>query len=236
MNDRIDSSIIEAQIPFEALLWDVDGTLIDTTALIVGALDATLQQFTGKTLPTNELRALIGIPLDQQMRIFGDPKNFGTTAEIMAEGLIRHYERRREQERPVAEAIDALIYCKRQGIKTALVTSKSDAELANTLPRLGISAYCDVIISADQVAPNYKPHPRPVQLALDRLGVSDPRRAIFIGDSIYDIQSGKAAGTLTAAVLWGAATEATLRQQYPDFLIFRPEDLLAEITSVRAAA
>jgi len=218
------------------MLWDVDGTLIDTTALIVGALDATLSQFTGKTLPTNELRALIGIPLDQQMRIFGDPENFGTTAEKMAEGLIRHYERRREQERPIPEAIDALIYFKRQGIKTGLVTSKSDEELANTLPRLGVSAYCDVIISADHVAPFYKPHPRPVLAALDKLGVTDPRSAIFIGDSVYDIQSGKAAGTLTAAVLWGAATEATLKQQYPDFLIARPEDLLSDLIAIKEAA
>jgi len=230
------TSALIGQIPFEAILWDVDGTLIDTTALIVGALDATLTQFTGKSLPNKELRALIGIPLDQQMRIFGDPENFGTTAEEMAAGLIRHYEERREQERPIGEAIEALIYCKRQGIKTALVTSKSDEELANTLPRLGVSAYCDAIISANQVAPYYKPHPRPVQLALQKLNVVDPGKAIFIGDSIYDVQSGKAAGTLTAAVLWGAATEATLRDQNPDFLISSPEDLLNEWLKFRAAA
>jgi pyrophosphatase PpaX len=170
------------------------------------------------------------------MRIFGDPANFGTTAEKMAEELIRHYERRREQERPVPEAIDALIYCKRQGIKTALVTSKSDDELANTLPRLGVSAYCDAIISADQVAPFYKPHPKPVELALAKLNISDPGKAIFIGDSIYDIQSGKAAGTLTAAVLWGAATETTLKEQNPDFIISSPEDLLSSLFASAAAA
>jgi pyrophosphatase PpaX len=229
-------SVLTENTSFEAILWDVDGTLIDTTALIVGALDATLKQFTGRSLPTAQLRALIGIPLDQQMRIFGDPAQFGTTAKQMAEGLIRHYERRREHERPVAEAIDALIYWKRQGIKTALVTSKSDEELANTLPRLGVSVYCDAIISADQVAPYYKPHPKPVLLALEKLQVVDPASAIFIGDSIYDIQSGKAAGTRTAAVLWGAATEATLREQQPDFLIANPEDLLDKLSSIRAAA
>ncbi len=230
------TSLVTGKIPFEALLWDVDGTLIDTTALIVGALDATYVQFTGRSLPNNELRALIGIPLDKQMRVFGEPETFGTTAELMAEALIRHYERRREQERPIAEAIEALIHCKRQGIKTALVTSKSDEELANTLPRLGISAYCDAIISANLVAPDYKPSPRPVQLALEKLGVTNPASAIFIGDSIYDVQSGKAAGTLTAAVLWGAATEATLREQNPDFVIANPEDLLGDLQSIKAAA
>jgi pyrophosphatase PpaX len=213
----------------EAVLWDVDGTLIDTTALIVGALDETYMLFVGKSLPTSKLRELIGIPIDRQMRIFGDPESFGTTVAEMSEGLIKHYERRREQERPIVEAIEALIYCKRQGLKTALVTSKNEEELANTLPRLGISAYCDAIISADIVAPDYKPHPKPVLTALELLGVVNPKAALFIGDSIYDIRSGKAAGTLTAAVLWGAATESTLRMENPGYIISSPDDLLTKL-------
>ena len=222
--------MLKGNIPVEAVLWDVDGTLIDTTALIVGALDETFLQFVGKTLPTSQLRALIGIPIDRQMRIFGDPATFGTSVDEMTEGLIRHYERRREQERPIVEAIEALIYCKRQGAKTALVTSKSEEELANTLPRLGISAYCDAIISADRVAPDYKPHPKPVLTALEVIGV-EARNAVFIGDSIYDIQSGRAAGTLTAAVLWGAATEGSLRAEAPDFVISTPEELMVELVA-----
>jgi pyrophosphatase PpaX len=230
------NSVLAGKIPIEAILWDVDGTLIDTTALIVGALEATLTQFTGGSLPTNQLRALIGLPLDQQMRVLGDPRGFGTTAEEMSAWLIRYYEERREQERPVPEAIEALIYCKHQGIKTALVTSKSDEELANTLPRIGISAYCDAIISANQVKPLYKPDPRPVQLALEKLGVAQPASTLFIGDSVYDIQSGQAAGILTAAVLWGAATEATLNEQHPDFIIATPEDLITDIADIQVAA
>jgi HAD superfamily hydrolase (TIGR01509 family) len=213
----------------KAVLWDIDGTLIDTTALIVGALDETFRQYIGRSLPADELRALIGIPLDTQMRALGDPVGYGTTVEEMATTAIAQYEKRREQEHIIDEAIQALIYAKRRGVKTALVTSKNDIELTNTLPRLGISAYCDVIISADQVAPDFKPHPRGVLLALELLGISNPSDVIYIGDSIYDMRAAHAAGVRSAAVVWGAAPEAALRAENPDFVIESPEDLIPSL-------
>ena len=222
--------------PLEVVLWDVDGTLIDTTALIVSALEETFRQYTGTSVPAEELRSLIGIPVEKQMTHLGDPARFGTSAHEMAETLIRNYERRRELEHPIPEALDALIYFKRQGMRTALVTSKNDEELANTLPRLGISAYCDEIISADRVAPYYKPHPRPVLLALELLGVESPRRAVFIGDSVHDMRSGTQAGVRTAAVLWGAATEAMLRAECPDYVIARPDEIISTLTDALVPA
>jgi pyrophosphatase PpaX len=210
-----------------ALLWDVDGTLIDTTAIIVNSLGKVFREYLRKEIPAEQLRALIGIPLDEQVRAFGLPENFGATSQAMEASVIRNYERQRSMERPITAAIDALKEAKRRGIKTALVTSKNDIELEHTLPRLGISAYCDVIVGADQVAPRYKPDPWPVQLALERLEVRNPGEAIFIGDSIHDMHCGRAAGTRIAAVLWGAATAETLRAEDPDLIFEKPEELLA---------
>lgn len=210
----------------QAVLWDIDGTLIDTTALIVGALDQTFREFTGRSLPADELRALIGVPLDAQMWALGDPAGYGTTAEAMAAATIARYEKGREQEHVIDEAVQALIFGKRLGIKTALVTSKNDIELANTLPRLGISAYCDAIISADKVAPDFKPHPKGTLMALEILGVVNPADALYVGDSIYDMRAARAAGVRAAAVLWGAAPEAALRAENPDFVIAAPDQLI----------
>lgn len=215
----------------QAVLWDIDGTLIDTTALIVAALDDTFREFTGKTLPPDELRTLIGIPLDAQMHALGDPAQYGTTAEIMAQATIAGYERRREQEHVIDEAIQALIYGKRRGVRTALVTSKNDLELANTLPRLGISAYCDAIVSADRVAPDFKPHPKGTLLALELLGVANPADAVYVGDSVYDMRAARAAGVRSAAVLWGAAPEAALRAENPDYVIESPDELIPTLFS-----
>jgi len=209
-----------------AVLWDIDGTLVDTTALIVESLDETFLEFAGRSLPKNELRALIGIPLAAQMRALGDPAGFGATTSRMASAAIARYERKRDLEHVVDDAVQALIYAKRRGIRTALVTSKNDVELANTLPRIGVSAYCDAIISADKVAPDFKPHPKGVLLALELLGVSKPSDAIYIGDSVHDMKAAKAAGVRSAAVLWGAASEADLRGQSPDFVVSTPDQLV----------
>jgi HAD superfamily hydrolase (TIGR01509 family) len=219
-----------------AMLWDVDGTLIDTTAIIVGALGRVFKEFLGRDVPGSELRAMIGIPVDDQMRIFGDPSEIGVDVADMEAAAIHYYEQQRSQEHPIPEALDALIEARRRGIKTALVTSKNDVELAHTLPRLGISAYCDAIIGADQVAPDYKPHPRGVQLALEKLGVRNPADAMFIGDSVYDVRAGRAAGVLVAAVLWGAAPADMLRAERPDFIFEQPGDLLSFVRDLRQSA
>ena len=213
-------------LEYKAILWDIDGTLIDTTALIVGVLESTFKHFTGRDVPHDDLRSLIGIPLDGQVGYLGDPASFGTTVDEMSAFAVRAYERGRDQERVIPEVVEALIQIKRRGVPTALVTSKSDVEVANSLPRLGVSAYCDAIITADQVAPYYKPHPRPVQLALEKLGNPDPATVLFIGDSVHDMQSGKAAGVNVAAVLWGAATHAMLERENPDLIFSRPSEIV----------
>lgn len=235
MSILAEAPIMTTNVRTTALLWDVDGTLIDTTAIIVNSLGQVFRQFLGREIPVGQLRSMIGIPVDEQMVMFGDPREFGTTVEAMKEAVIRNYERQRNQEHPVSDAIAVLIEAKRRGLKTALVTSKNDVELAHTLPRLGISAYCDAIIGADQVAPYYKPHPRPVLLALEKLNIADPQEAVFIGDSVHDMRSGKAAGVRIAAVLWGAAPAEALRAEHPDFIFERPQDLYNLIETTAAA-
>src|SRR5262249_45583171 len=120
------------------LLWDIDGTLIDTTRLIVAALDHTYRTFLGKTLPEEGLRAIIGTPLSKQMRVFGEPAEMGADVEEMEAEFIRFYESHRHLERIITAAVEALKAGKRAGQKTGLVTSKNNEEIANTLPRLGI--------------------------------------------------------------------------------------------------
>jgi len=213
---------------YDAVLWDIDGTLIDTTALITGAMGETFRHFAGREVPKCELCSLIGMPLETQLVYLGDPASFGTSVQEMSAFFVEDYERRHDQERVIDVAVEALIELKRQGVKTAIVTSKNDVELANTLPRLGISVFCDVIVGSDQSAPFFKPHPRPVTLALEYLE-AEAQKAIFIGDTVYDIRCGRAAGVQTAAVLWGAGTEVSLRFEEPDLIFSHAEEILPSL-------
>ena len=85
----------------------------------------------------------------------------------------------------------------------------------------------DVIVGADDVL-NPKPHPEPVEKALELMGASR-EDAVYVGDSVHDMESGRAAGVRTAAVLWGPFGRAELEPTRPDYWLERPADLLTLI-------
>jgi pyrophosphatase PpaX len=85
----------------------------------------------------------------------------------------------------------------------------------------------DVLVCADEVT-NAKPHPEPVEKAVALLG-ADPATTVYVGDSIHDMHSGRAAGVQTAAVLWGPFRRSHLEAAEPDYWLETPADLLALI-------
>src|SRR5678815_5868392 len=113
-----------------ALLWDVDGTLTDTTALIAESLDVIYRKYFGRSLPFEERRALIGIPLKKQIRVFGELEAFGIDESAIMDDFIAHYETQKQREKILYEVIAVLIEGKQRGFPTALVTSKNHEELA----------------------------------------------------------------------------------------------------------
>jgi phosphoglycolate phosphatase-like HAD superfamily hydrolase len=115
----------------------------------------------------------------------------------------------------------------RAGIPTALVTSKNEEELANTLPRLGVADWVQTIVSADQVR-NPKPHPEGLLLALQRLRIQ-PANAIYVGDTIHDMRAARAAGIRRCAVTWGAAVRESLLAERPELVCDEPRELPAKL-------
>ncbi len=209
-----------------ALIWDIDGTLIDTTLLITNALDFVYRRYFGRTLPFEERRAIIGIPLKKQIRVFGEPEALGVDEQAITDDFIAYYETHRDEERILTDVIAVLIEWKRRGFPTALVTSKNDAEIANTLPRLGIADEVDVVVSADAVT-HPKPDPEGLRLALQRLAIPTENRtsACYIGDTIHDMQAAQAAGICAIGVTWGAAGRERLAAESPTALCDTPDEL-----------
>lgn len=211
--------------PPSCLLWDVDGTLIDTTSLIVDALGYTYETFYKKNISREERRALIGTPLKSQIRIFGEPEEFGQDPEAVMEGFIRFYEQNREREQILMEVVEVLIEGKKRGFPTALITSKNIPELENTLPRLGIAPYVDSLVSADHVKLP-KPHPEGIRLALAEIGRTEvASEAVYIGDTTHDMQAAKGAGVRGIGVTWGAATPERLLEEAPTSLCHTATEL-----------
>lgn len=200
----------------KCVLWDVDGTLTDTTSLITEALDFTYKKHYRRSLPEDALRALIGTPLRQQIRVFGEPEALGADPQEVMDDFIAHYEQNKARERVLEPVIALLIEGKRLGLPTALVTSKNHEELNNTLPRLGIADFVDFAITADDVV-EPKPSPEGLKTALGRFGAS-PSEALYIGDTVHDMRAARAAGVPGVAVTWGAGSRALLENEAPAYV------------------
>jgi pyrophosphatase PpaX len=128
-------------------------------------------------------------------------------------------------EQPFRAAVDTLRLCHSQGIKTALVTSKSDVELSELMSRFEGASYVDVTVCASDVV-HPKPAPESALRACQMLGV-EPSRSVMIGDSVYDMRCAKAARIRTVAVTYGAGLPENLRAESPDLVFGTPEELLS---------
>ena len=137
---------------------------------------------------------------------------------------ISRFELHKDREFNFAPAVEVLQLCKRAGMKTALVTSKSGPELKLFLTRFIGADSVDVTVCASDVL-DPKPAPESAFLACEKLGV-DPSRAAFIGDSIYDLRCAKDAGAIPIAVAYGSTPAETLRKEDPAALFESPEALL----------
>jgi pyrophosphatase PpaX len=205
------------------VLFDLDGTLIDSVRLILDSYHHTLA--THGLEPRNDAFWLAGLgtPLRVQFRQWSDDP--ARLEEMIA--TYREYNLARHDSMVTAYpgVVGMVKAIRRAGFRTGLVTSKNKPGALRGLRLVGLDANMELIIGADDVA-NPKPHPEPIELALRQLG-QPAGSSIYVGDSVHDMESGRAAGVRTAAVLWGPFGRQELSRTAPDFWLDRPQDLLS---------
>ena len=194
-----------------AVLFDLDGTLIDSIALILGSARYAFEGFDGRSPDDAEWLTGVGIPLRTMMRRYAPD-------EPAVDALIARYREHQgiHHDRLVRcydGVVDTLAELCRRGHSMALVTSKGDVLSRRALRLVGIDGFIQEIVSCDSTE-RHKPDPQPVVLALDRLGATADR-AVFIGDSVHDMSAGNAAGVTTIAALWGPFSRADLEPSRP---------------------
>ena len=127
--------------------------------------------------------------------------------------------------RPIPGVKETLEQLKAQGIKLAVVTSKKPPMLRRGLDCLQLTPYFDATVALGDTKES-KPHPEPMLAACAKLGVK-PEECLCVGDSPFDLQSGRSAGAKTVAVRYTAfGWEKLLEEGRPDFVIARPQELL----------
>lgn len=195
-----------------AVLFDLDGTLIDSIELLVASME---YSFEGRRRrPTvEEWVALIGTPLDAMLTQWADgPDDVLVLRARYREHQLLWHDTMVKLYPGMVDTVRALHAA---GHPLGIVTSKMEAGARRALTLAGIEDCFDVVVGIEQTT-KHKPNPEPVWYALEQLGVARDR-AVFVGDSTHDMHAGRAAGVKTIAALWGPYSREQLEPTAPDY-------------------
>jgi pyrophosphatase PpaX len=209
---------------YVAVLFDLDGTLLDTTDLIFQSYQHALADVLDPPATTAELLLGYGQPLYAAFGAILDGRGASKSAEsrsALVEQLIQRYRAfnvahhdRLAREFPGAR--DTLTELSRRGYPLGLVTSKARSIGERGLRLGGLDRLFQTAVYMDDTL-RHKPNPDPLWLALDRLGLRERAdQVLYVGDSTHDLQAGRAAGVRTAAAFWGPFPPGSLAALTPD--------------------
>jgi HAD superfamily hydrolase (TIGR01509 family) len=204
---------------FEAILFDLDATLADSRPIYDQAFAQTFREVLGIELDDLERKQYMGLPTIDFMMKYAK----GEQLQRITEALTANITQLMPHVQLFAGLDEILPELHQAGMRLAVVTSQNRAECNLTRRSLGIDRWIDVWITTEDVD-RVKPDPQPVLAALSSLQVT-AERAVMVGDSMYDIRSGKAAGTRVAIAAWGANNLELLLALDPDYVFQTPHDL-----------
>jgi pyrophosphatase PpaX len=206
---------------FPVVLFDLDGTVIDSGAIILASMRHAAREVLGEEPPDELLMAAVGGPgLEAQMHALAPDR---------VEELVRVY---RAHNEPLHEELvccagmdDVLVRLKDEGRRLGIVTAKRRATVELAFNVLPLEHLFDTVVGGDETA-RHKPDPEPLLLAAERLDV-DPKECAYVGDSPFDIRAAQAADMYAIAVTWGGIHDrAKLEAEEPDAIVDSAEELL----------
>lgn len=192
--------------PPRAVLFDLDGTLIDSLPDLVAAVNRMLAAWDRGPLSAEAVKALVGggaaILVEQAFLTTGGPVDL-PVPELLRRFMADYEPRSAESTRPWPAVVETLTRLKEAGLALAVCTNKPSGATRVVLAKLGLAEFFDVVIGANDT-PALKPDPIHIQVILDHLGVAADQ-AVMVGDSYNDIAAARAAGVATVAVSFGYA-------------------------------
>lgn len=214
------------QFRYEAVVFDLDGTLADTFSTVLRIFNQVMLAHTGRPWRLDELLPYFGPPESVMFqRMF-------PAAEIHEPMVADYFRLSREDGHEIKpfDGINELVSdLKSSGIKLGVFSAANTEAARIRVGHAGLLDYFDEVLGGDSVT-NSKPYPDGLLHLMDKFSV-DPSATIYIGDMVADVETGRAAGATTVAVTWGADSVKRLAAAKPDFIVEKPELLRELITS-----
>jgi len=213
------------------ILFDLDGTLVDTTDLILQSFVHTFDVHTPGRAPSREaLIATFGRSLPATLREMAREEGAADPEAWAADMLATYRAFQRERHdvliRPFDGVEDMLRALKADGHRLGVVTSKMEGSARRGLRLFGLEDYFEIGVFHDDT-PTHKPDPAPLLLAAERMA-ADPAETAYVGDSPFDMRAARAAGMHAVAVTWGRIHDRDrLEREEPDAIVDTAEELLA---------
>jgi haloacid dehalogenase superfamily, subfamily IA, variant 3 with third motif having DD or ED/haloacid dehalogenase superfamily, subfamily IA, variant 1 with third motif having Dx(3-4)D or Dx(3-4)E len=204
----------------KGILFDLDGTLINTNKLIIDSFQYALKKHFNREVPIEEIVTTFGEPLTETMAKF-DKDNRDLLVNIYRDYNETNHDKLTTKFEGVEAGLKSL---KALGIKLGIVTSKRRILADRGLKLIDIYDYMDVIVTPEDTK-KHKPQGEPAEKACKLLGIS-PEETIMVGDSHNDILCGRNAGCSTCLVKYTALPMEKLMKYKPDYVIDKIEDLI----------
>jgi phosphoglycolate phosphatase len=217
-----------------AVLIDLDGTMVDTAPDIAAAVSRMLEDFGAAPLPFDTVTGFIGNGVTNLVRRSLETADIDTRFDIERAQLVfeRHYAHTNGQLGQVFPGVTAgLRELRQRGYRSACVTNKPQALAAALLASTGLASYLDVLVAGDTLA-SMKPSPEPLWHACRLLDV-DPEHCALVGDSPVDVAAARAAGLPVFIVSYGYAGQGGADALRGDALIDSFEALPAILAQRR---
>lgn len=202
------------------IVFDLDGTLVDTLALVYEAFASILEPFVGARWSPEQIAAHFGPPESQILAKFIPAERLSDETER----LYQYYRDHPERVVVFPEIKSLLDELYRGGVRTGLFTGKGREGTRITLDQVGMTgSLADIVTGDDTVCP--KPHPEGLLRLIENWRL-DPGSVWMVGDTAADVHAGRGAGTVTVGVLWGTHRREALLESAPDFVFETPREFL----------
>lgn len=210
---------------FRFVIFDFDGTVVDTGEGILKSLQYSFEQMGREVPDMSDLKRFIGPPIHYSYTHY-----YGVSEEEVGEYIKKYRERYTvkgiyecELYEGIPELIDAL---KNRGIKVGIASSKPLRLIYNVADYLGITESFDAIVGVRIDDSNHSSKTGLILEAMELMGADDKNEVLMVGDRLYDIEGAKGAGVKSCGALWGYGSQEEFRQYEADFIVRQAKDVL----------